>query len=89
MDAAAGTLCMGCQTDYRESVAQTDPWEPPSRHPEAVSSKQAWQSALHCCTGPEVGFFFLFFLSIFLPWFSWRWFFLLIPFQSPSTFSPL
>jgi hypothetical protein len=45
---------LGTQTMYRESDAQTDPWEPDAVVPFHVTCKQVTVSNLHHCTGPEV-----------------------------------
>lgn len=45
---------VGTQSDYRESEAQTMPWEPPVRLPAEVTAKQAYLSAKHNCEGPEL-----------------------------------
>eukprot|EP00884_Botryococcus_braunii_P013528 jgi/Botrbrau1/22176/Bobra.168_1s0008.1 len=48
------TACAKVQTEFRESVAQTDPWDPPTCLKEPTSVKQSVLSALRACPGPEV-----------------------------------
>jgi hypothetical protein len=48
------TKTIGTQSDYRESEAQTTPWEPEVSLPDQPSIKQAYLSAKHNCEGPEL-----------------------------------
>lgn len=45
---------IGTQSDYRESEAQTTPWDVPYTISDTPSAKQQYLSAMHHCQGPEL-----------------------------------
>ena len=45
---------IGTQSDYRESEAQTTPWDVQYVVPDQPSAKQQYLSARHHCQGPEL-----------------------------------
>ncbi|GMH37824.1 hypothetical protein BSKO_05697 [Bryopsis sp. KO-2023] len=45
---------IGIQSDYRESEAQTLPWDPEFRLPSRPSAKQEYRSSRFHCDGPEI-----------------------------------
>lgn len=50
----SGSRTVATQSDYRESEAQTTPWDVDFVIPEQPSAKQQYLSARHHCQGPEV-----------------------------------
>lgn len=54
LEQEAGSRTVGTQSDYRESEAQTMPWDVPYTLPEEPTVKQQYLSARHHCQGPEL-----------------------------------
>lgn len=54
MEEEAASRTVGTQSDYRESEAQTTPWDVPYTVSDTPSVKQQYLSAQYHCQGPEL-----------------------------------